>query len=181
MKRRDFLISSGAGLSSLSIPVLVNAAICTDIPAPAIKEFTQQDWSIIAAVQNHLFPSDELSPGAVEIHALRYLHDFLANPATDPNDIEFILSGSRSLQQFAEKNHAIPFTQLSIDEREALLRQFEKQPEGRRWLISLLNYVLESLLTDPIYGGNPDGIGWQWLEHRAGEPRPPANKRYWLL
>ncbi len=181
MKRRDFLLISGTGLSSLSLSGIVNAAICSDLPAPDVREFTPQDWRIIAAVQNHIFPSEDQAPGAVEIQALRYLHNYLANPATNPEDVKFIHSGSRQLQQFDEKNHSIPFTQLSIDEREKLLREFETRPEDRRWLITILTYVLESLLTDPVYGGNPDGIGWQWLEHRAGEPRPPTNKRYWLL
>lgn len=181
MKRRDFLITSGSGISSLSIPSIVNAAICTDIPVAAIKKFTQRDWFIIAAVQNHLFPSEDNAPGAIEINALRYLHNYLANPATDPEDIHFILSGTQSLQQFTTQKHGMAFTDLSINAREKLLRGFEKQPEGRRWLTTLLNYILESLLTDPVYGGNPDGIGWKWLEHRPGLPRPPANKRYWLL
>ncbi len=121
MKRRDFLLTSGTGLSSLSLSGIVNAAICSDIPAPSVREFTPQDWHIIAAVQNHIFPSEDQTPGAVEIQALRYLHNYLANPATDPENVKFIHSGSRQLQQFAEKNHSIPFTQLSIDEREKLL------------------------------------------------------------
>jgi gluconate 2-dehydrogenase gamma chain len=27
-----------------------------------------------------------------------------------------------------------------------------------------------------VYGGNPDGIGWRWLGHVPGYPRPPADK-----
>ncbi len=181
MDRRDFLLSSSTGLAALSIPAVVSAAIGDKLLFPEVEKFTQQDWLTLATVQNHLFPSEEHAPGALEINALHYLHNFLGNPATDPVDIQFILSGTHSLQQFAKQNHSIPFAQLAIDEREKLLRKFEQQPEGRRWLTNILNYILESLLTDPVYGGNPEQIGWKWLEHRAGEPRPPANKRYWLL
>jgi gluconate 2-dehydrogenase gamma chain len=42
----------------------------------------------------------------------------------------------------------------------------------------LLYYIFEALLSDPVYGGNPGGIGWQWLEHQPGFPRPPADKIY---
>ncbi len=181
MDRRDFLLTSGTGLTAFSIPFTVNAAIGDKLLYPEVEKFNQQDWLTITAVQNHLFPSEDHVPGALEINALRYLHNFLSNPATDPVDIQFILSGTHSLQQFARQNHNIPFTQLSINEREQLLRKFEQQTDGRRWLTNILNYILEALLTDPVYGGNPDQIGWKWLEHRAGEPRPPANKRYWLL
>ena len=31
---------------------------------------------------------------------------------------------------------------------------------------------------DPVYGGNPDGIGWKWLMHPPGFPRPPKGKTY---
>ena len=37
---------------------------------------------------------------------------------------------------------------------------------------------MEALLTDPAYGGNPDGIGWRWLGHTPGYPRPSAATIY---
>jgi gluconate 2-dehydrogenase gamma chain len=37
---------------------------------------------------------------------------------------------------------------------------------------------MEALLTDPAYGGNPGGIGWRWLQHVPGYPRPPMDKIY---
>ena len=191
MDRRAFILKSGSTLAAVSAPALtpmtaaavVKAVIPSTKTQSAIKPdgFTEHDWVTIAAVQNHLFPSDPEAPGAVEINALTYLHDYLSNPSTDPPEAEFILSGVHLLQAFAQKNYHKSFIDLSIEQREILLREFEQQTDGKRWLVTILNYVLESLLTDPVYGGNPDGIGWKWLEHRAGEPRPPADKRYWLL
>lgn len=189
MDRRAFILCSSSTLAAVSASAVVQAVIPqagsqTDLLYSAIRNFTQSDWLTIAIVQNHLFPSEPDAPGSVEINSLTYLHDFLSNPSTDPADVEFILSGTHLLQTFSQKNsknNRASFTDLSVEERENVLRQFEKLPEGRRWLVNILNYLLEALLTDPVYGGNPGGIGWQWLEHRAGEPHPPANKRYWLL
>ncbi len=181
MYRRTFILSSGSSLAfaPLTASAIVNTLISDELITSPLKHFTKRDWLTIAIVQNHLFPSEPDSPGAVEINALHYLHDFLNNPATDPLDSEFIHSGSRLLQQSTDG--ALSLSDQSIEQREITLRQFEKTNDGRRWLVTILNYVLEALLTDPVYGGNPDRIGWQWLEHRAGEPRPPMNKRYWLL
>jgi len=181
MHRRTFILSGGSTLACtpLSASAIVNAVISDEVITSPVKLFTKTDWLSIAIVQNHLFPSEPDVPGAVEINALHYLHKYLSNPATDPLDSEFILLGSRLLQQSNEST--LSLTDQSIEQREITLRQFEKTNDGRRWLVTILNYVLEALLTDPVYGGNPDGIGWQWLEHRAGEPRPPMNKRYWLL
>ncbi len=204
MDRRTFICRSGSTFASgavagalVSTPIPASAVVqaviskkSTDLEqfSTAIDNFTEKDWLTITTVQNHLFPSEPDAPGSVEIKALSYLHDFLSNTQTDPETVQFILSGSRLLQVFTQQtftpsnaSNAALFTDLSTEQREKILRQFEQQPEGRRWLVNILNYVLEALLTDPVYGGNPDGIGWKWLEHTAGNPRPPANKRYWLL
>jgi len=45
----------------------------------------------------------------------------------------------------------------------------------------LLTYLLEALLADPVYAGNPNGIGWKWLQHQPGFPRPTKNKKYFKL
>lgn len=189
MDRRTFIIRSGSAFASVSASAVVHSVIphaeTSDVlNTSPVKNYKQADWLTIAVTQNHLFPSDPDAPGSVEINALTYLHDYLSNPFTDPADVEFILSGTRLLQTFTQQengNSGAAYTDLSIEQRELILRQFEKLPEGRRWLVNILNYLLEALLTDPVYGGNPNGIGWRWLEHRAGDPHPPANKRYWLL
>ena len=197
MDRRAFILRSSGTLAAVSVPaftpltassavkaVLPQCDKANEISTSPVRNFKEEDWLTIATVQNHLFPSEPDSPGSVEINALTYLHDYLNNPVTDSNDIEFLLSGTRLLQTFSKQKNTdnnVPFSDLSIEQRELLLREFEKEPEGRRWLVNILNYILEALLTDPVYGGNPNGVGWKWLEHRAGDPHPPANKRYWLL
>ncbi len=196
MDRRTFLLTSSGSLAAVSAADIQARAIvaagagvdAVDVDAEIKIDsngFKLDDWRTISIVQNHLFPSDTDAPGAVEINALDYLHRYLTNPATDKAEIQFLLSGTHALQHHIHQ--ALPetkekqFSDLSIAQREALLREFEQQADGKRWLTNILNYLLEALLTDPVYGGNPDGIGWKWLQHRAGEPRPPYNKRYWLV
>jgi gluconate 2-dehydrogenase gamma chain len=191
MDRRHFIFHSGQWVAGTSLinTGLLNHSLANplDHPNDASHLFNKPDWNLINIVQNHFFPSELGAPGATEINALSYLHNYLSNPSTDSEEVQFILSGSRSLHSLAKqilaKNNLsnLEFINCSIEQREQILRQFEQQTEGRRWLVNILNYLLEALLTDPIYGGNPNGIGWQWLEHQAGEPRPLMNKRYWLL
>ena len=194
MDRRAFIFRSTGAFAIVTNPVLTPlTAAAFNAPNKAAQfnnndqaesnssNLSRKEWTTIAAVQNHLFPSDQDAPGALEINATSYLHNYLSNPMTDPVDRIFIRQGVIDLEALSKAETGKQFIDLSNAQREIILRHYERQREGRRWLTTLLNYLLEALLTDPIYGGNPGGIGWQWLEHRAGEPRPPLNKRYWLL
>ncbi len=74
------------------------------------------------------------------------------------------------------------FENLDFDSKERLLRYLgDRTRWGRNWLSLLLYYIFEALLADPVYGCNPNGIGWKWLEHQPGFPRPPADKIYTRL
>ena len=61
---------------------------------------------------------------------------------------------------------------LSEELRAAGIATFEDAWEDQLVLRVLLGFVLEAFLGDPVHGGNPEGIGWTWAEHRPGYPRP---------
>ena len=141
---------------------------------------TQSDWKTLAAVQEHLFPSEPDAPGAAAVNAVPYLYFVLSDTFLEP-EVRVVIP--RGLKVFEQKLHSQfdkRFIDLTEVQREAALRTFEQTPEGRRWITEILGYIFEALLTDPVYGGNPGGVGWQWLAHRPGFPRPPKSKRYFL-
>jgi gluconate 2-dehydrogenase gamma chain len=135
----------------------------------------------LAAVLAHLLPSESEAPGAVEIQALAYLAGMLGRPDFDGADPDSLLHGAAEIERLAQVQAGRPFTDLTEAGREAVLRAYETTEPGRRWLGGLLGTLLEALLGDPIYGGNPDGIGWRWLGHAPGFPRPSAEQRYFRL
>jgi gluconate 2-dehydrogenase gamma chain len=141
----------------------------------------QDPWRTIAAVQEHLFPSTEDSPGASDFRAIVYLRNTIDNPAADGEDKAFIVNGVGWLNELIAERHERAFSELDVSERETVLRQIEQSRAGRNWLSLLLTYLLEALLADPVYGGNPGGIGWQWLAHQPGFPRPPEDKSWYRL
>lgn len=146
-------------------------------------EWADKDpWLTLAEVQEVMFPSgDKDIPGAADIQAIVYLHNTLENPAADGDDREFIFNGVGWLNDLTQEANSKNFIQLDDDQREIMLRRIERSDAGRNWLSLLLTYLLEALLADPVYGGNPDGIGWQWLEHQPGFPGPPADKTWYRL
>ncbi len=179
MDRRTFLIQTTGTIVTASMPYLANTATLANRLDNAI--LSKQQWQTLAVVQEHLFPSESEAPGAKDINALTYLQFVLTDPQLDSADRELIIKGVIQLEKIAQYQENKAFIALSVEQRESLLRHFEKGKKGKQWIATILRYILEALLTDPIYGGNPEGIGWKWLDHQPGFPRPPANKRYFLL
>jgi len=138
-------------------------------------------WLTLASVQEHLFPADETSPGAKDITALRFLKNMLNAPDTDSEEKQFILKGPGWLNDLSLKQHNKEFSQLDSETKEKILRQIETSKAGNRWLSLMMTYLVEALLSDPVYGGNNNQKGWQWLEHIPGFPTPTIDKVYFKL
>lgn len=149
---------------------------------PAIDLKTiDEPWQTIAAVQEHLFPSEDKSPGASDINALQYLKNMLTAPDMDEDERQFIINGEKWLNQLSLQIHSKKFIDLDTETREQILRKIEQSRAGENWLSTQLTYILEALLSDPVYGGNPNGIGWTWLQHQPGFPTPSTDKMYYKL
>lgn len=138
-------------------------------------------WLTLANVQEHLFPADSQSPGAEDISALGFLRNMLDAPDTRAEEKSFILNGVSWLNDLSQKNHTQSFIQLDSTEKEIILRNIENSQAGSRWLSLMMSYLIEALLSDPVYGGNKDKKGWLWLQHTPGFPTPDSDQVYYKL
>ena len=174
VSRRHFVQGMSALSAGLLLPFASGAATKTQItPTPQ-----QAPWPTIAAVQDQLFPSEPDSPGASDINATLYLNNLIEAPEFDRAEREFILSGPHWLNELANNEYSKTFHRLTPAQQEQLLQRIAHSTAGENWLSLLLLYIFEALLSSPIYGGNPDGIGWRWLEHNPGFPQPTAKNSY---
>jgi gluconate 2-dehydrogenase gamma chain len=172
LARRRFLLAGAGGLAALFAPVGADAKI---------KNTLENPWPLLTAVQEHLFPSEIEAPGAREIHALAYLQGVLGDPRGDREEQRFILQGAAWLEDLSRQRQQAAFVELDPLRREQVLREVASTAKGENWISTLLLYLCEALLSDPVYGGNPDGIGWAWLAHQPGFPRPTPEKRVGVL
>ncbi|NCS64690.1 MAG: hypothetical protein COS39_07490 [Hydrogenophilales bacterium CG03_land_8_20_14_0_80_62_28] len=172
LTRRRFLLQLAGGSVAALFP-------WTGSAAPALNEAAR--WRVLDAVLRHLFPSEPDAPGAPEIKALEYLKFILAHDPGKTEDRRFILRGAGWLEDMAQRLNRSSFLTLDESGRERVLREIEKSEAGSNWLAMILLYLIEALLADPAYGGNPDGVGWRWLAHIPGFPHPPPGKRYMEL
>ena len=179
ISRREFMTRMGM-LGSLAIaypPAALAELRQTKKPAKASWQ-EQAEWQTLAQVQEILFPAAEDVPGAGDIGATVYLHRAIENPDADGEDKDFIFRGVGWLNGLTRERLKKTFVQLSEDRQQAIIEVIVKSQAGQNWVSLLLSYTLEALLMDPVYGGNPDGIGWQWLAHQPGFPTPPQDKTW---
>ena len=177
--RRSFLVRLGALSSLVVLPSILTQCKNSNGRDPAV--FNDKQWRILYIVQNHLFPTSMDSPGAKEINATEYLQNVLLDPQMDKEDNDFLVNGLDWVEETSEELLNKVFLTLETQQIEKVLRNMVDYDWGESWLSLILLYIFEALLTDPVYGGNPDGISWKWLEHDPGLPRPTEKNRYGKL
>ena len=175
MSRRSFLVRGGAALAAVSaliaLPLPLSAQVARDT---VFTKFSRHQKRIMATVQEHLFPSEPHAPGASDINATKYLETVLQDSRFKPSTQDFILNGIDWLEETSIEKYSTTFTSLSDQQKESLLRHVVNDTRwGSGWISRIMYHIFEALLSDPVYGGNPNGIGWKWLEHTPGFPRPP--------
>ena len=176
LSRRKFIQYLAVATSSYPLASLAINRKQSNNPQPY-----KEPWLTLSTVQEHLFPTEPDSLGAEDVNALIYLQNMMDTPGFSQDEKKLIKNGVTWLDDLAKKQYAKKFIQLNAAEKEKILRQIENSNAGSRWLSLLLTYLLQAIVSDPIYGGNPKGIGWQWLEHQPGFPRPVESKKYFKL
>ena len=182
MDRRHFLKITSAGAAATAVTTATMPLFAAPKQRSADAGLSDKQWQTLDAVLDHLFPSEAEAPGAKDVNALHWLQTVLLDDETDEVHKQFLRAGVVQVDETATELYQKSFAALQPDQREAVLRNMEKsKQQGRAWLQEMIRYIFEALLSDPVYGGNPQAVGWKWLQHTPGFPRPPKEKRYFLL
>jgi len=152
-------------------------------PSATVSEnqryFNDQQRAVLETVQQHLLPDDGNGPDAKSINAYLYLEYAMTDEKNiEDGDPEFIAKGIGWLEDLSAQSMGDKFLTLPTEKQATLLERIANSSAGENWLSILMYYLTEALLLDPVYGGNTDQAGWNWLEHQAGFPRPIVGKTY---
>ncbi|OKY25169.1 gluconate 2-dehydrogenase subunit 3 family protein [Thalassotalea sp. PP2-459] len=177
---RRKLLKSAAGASAL-VSTFPMSAVSEDLLDKYQQDKKQGDWQTLDSVQQHLLPSSASGPGAKEINACLYLYLLVYEQPTDKEEVAFIFQGVQWLNGFTNKRYDRLFIALTDDEKQQVLTGISRSTAGKSWLNMMILNIYEAMLSPPAYGGNPKGIGWQWLAHQMGFPLPEKGKRYYEL
>ena len=176
LSRRHFLL----GIAAISAAAIIPTTIaCSATPVHDIHgQLSDDDFATLMAVQNHLFPTDKNSPGAIDLNAASYFTWVLTDSEKDEEDKIQMRDGIGWTNETAEETYSKKFVDLYTDEKEKVLRLMANEGWGESWLSVVLTNIFEALLSDPVYGSNTNESGWKWLEHTAGNPRPEKENMY---
>jgi len=119
-------------------------------------------------VQVDLFPQNMIE----NANAFAYLSVVLNHSLVSEDDKQFLRNGTRWLNEEAVKEYKEVYTKLNKHQRQNILKIIAKESWGRSWIKTVLTYIMEATLGDPIYGINKNETGWKWLKHETGLPRP---------
>jgi len=134
------------------------------------RELPQELYNILQKVQNHLFPKGTLLPSASLFGATDFLQETLYHSSYDRDIRNFVLRGAKELRD----THKGELLNYNEEQMEKALRDFEETKMGSNWLSRVMILSIEALLSDPIYGGNFQELGWKALETTGGSPRPTS-------
>ena len=157
MKRRFFILST----------IAITGGALALLPNLKASDLTVENWLIIQQIQNILLPKNNNAPSADEFGATNYLILASKHSSFNKDDLDFLKRGAEELIRREKK-----FLLLSISKQENALKKFSETRFGENWISLLLFYTIEALVSDPIYGGNKNELGWKWLGHNSGKPRP---------
>jgi len=203
-------IFATAGLPRLA-SALARAIAPPALQAIGPLEFlTEAEYAFVAAACAGFVPADETGPGALEADAPRYIDRKLAAPGggaaawymdgpfepgvttqgwqVDLTPAALYRQTIPQMNDAAKKRFGAEFADLPAEDRDAFLTAMQKKEldvdgvYASLFFATMLGDTIEGLMSDPLYGGNKDFIGWKmigfpgtrynwlpWLD-REGEP-----------
>ena len=144
----------------------------------ALGVLNNKQKDILKEIQAILFPNDGNGPSASDVRALDYLQWVISDSRMDPSEVEYLINGIAWVEESSKENLSQSFLKLSQSNKEKLVAKVSRESWGESWLSVVLTLIFEALLSDPQYGGNTDSIGWKWLNHYPGNPRPTKDLLY---
>ncbi len=156
-KKRNFLILALASAGAFPLYRYL----------PACKEI-----DTLSLLQNDLFPDIDSTLTTTTINARGYISYILHHPRVSKEDKRFIKNGLKWLNEEAHTLFELDYSELTKNRRQKVLEDIAKTEWGESFIETILTYIFEALLGDPIYGINKNEAGWKWLHHTPGLPRP---------
>jgi gluconate 2-dehydrogenase gamma chain len=133
---------------------------------------------IIQKVQAILFPNDGNGPSVDDINAYHHFIWVISDKRKRQAEIDYLINGIGWTEETSVEQFNKSFNQLNDSEVEKLVDFIANESWGKDWLSVVLTLIFEALALDSIYNINTNQVGWKWLQHQNGTPRPNIDITY---
>lgn len=175
VNRRAFLRSTMVAGAASQIALFTS---CSAQLEEANDYLTAEQSTILKSVLMAILPDDGNGPSANDLNSFGYIMWVFSDGYRQAEENETILEGLDWANETALDIYGENYYDLSEEEQHKLVELFTQMDYGEDWMKLMVSLSLESLISDPIYGGNKDEQGWKWLNHVPGNPRPTEETRY---
>jgi gluconate 2-dehydrogenase gamma chain len=166
------LVSAATAVSGTSLAPSVAAPAAPAAPAPlptgeALETLTAAEADGLEAIVARLIPTDENGPGATEARAAHYIDRALAGPLASSRAAYAL--GLAAVDEYAQASKGAPFSNLSAEDQDAVLRDMEKNvatgfaPNSSVFFEMVRTHTIQGTFCDPYYGGNANFVGWDLI------------------
>jgi gluconate 2-dehydrogenase gamma chain len=175
ISRRDVLKRVGIAGAAAAVPLDALAQASRE----SFETLTDAEGATLEAIVARLIPTDANGPGAAEARAARYIDRALGGFLASSRDTYRV--GLEAIESYASKTKGAPFTQLSAENQDAVLSDFERAatqgfaPNGVLFFNLVLAHTIQGTFCDPFYGGNANFVGWDLIGYPGVRLTATAN------
>ena len=176
--RRKFIKS--VGIIAVYSQILKFQSCQTSFPKKYIPNqyLTALQAEIIQKIQKVLFPNDGNGPSVEDINAYGHFIWVLSDNRKREAEKEYLINGLNWTEETANEQFNTSFSYLTDKQVNELVDFIANESWGKDWLSVILTLIFEALALDSIYNINTNQIGWKWLQHQNGTPRPTIDITY---
>ena len=137
----------------------------------AYEHFTSEEAELLEAIADHLIPSDDEGPGALEARAVRYIDRAIGGALAD--SIDAYRSGLAAFDRYCRSSRDGSFMELSHRDRTSALIDVETGAatgagagfvgSSAAFYAMVRSHVIQGTFSDPFYGGNMNFVGWDLI------------------
>ena len=198
LSRRDMIVQTGVAVGAALLSTSAEAqTTVAPVPEGPLKTLTRLEYDTLDAICSRLIPSDENGPGAREARAARYIDWGLSgalntaaggargrggdSPATGTVREQYA-SALAAIEAHAIATKGNSFSKLAPADQDGIVTQLQNSqipnaPTG--FFNTIRTHTIQGTFSDPFYGGNYNGIGWEIIRYPGVRTTVPAEYQQW--
>ncbi len=179
-QRRFFIKTLLAGGIALQIPFVFscNTAHIKLSRLVIGNDIIEIKLDLLQSILEVLFPKSTIFPGAKALKSDIYYLWVLHDSRLDKGERLYLIEDLDTINNFAKNKYHNDFTNLSLRNQQEVIELVSRTDWGENYLSRLMTVVFEGMFANPLYGSNPNKIGWEWIKYQGGVPEPQQWNKY---